>query len=80
MHCNSRSLRIGPALTVEIASPEYLLAMKAMTSRQSAGDHDDAVTLCHQLDVTTTTQLKAIVARYFTGNYYGARNRVGLCE
>ncbi len=48
-----RSETIGPALMVSIASPEYVLAMKAMVSRRSQGDLDDAVTLCGLVGITT---------------------------
>lgn len=65
--------RIGPALTLEIASAEYVLAMKAMTSRQSDGDREDAVVLCRLVGITTQEQLEAVVGRYFPGGRYGAQ-------
>ncbi len=68
-----RSEWIGPALTLEIASPEYVLAMKAMAARQSAGDRDDAVALCRLIDVRTQEQLEAVVGKYFPGGRYGAQ-------
>jgi Nucleotidyltransferase of unknown function (DUF6036) len=69
-----RSERIGPALTLEVASPEYLLAMKAMSSRQSQGDLQDAGLLCAQLRITREDQLEQIVDRYFGGSRrYGAQ-------
>lgn len=65
--------RIGPALTLEVASAEYILAMKAMTSRQSDGDREDAAVLCRLVGVRTQDQLEAIVGRYFPGGRYGAQ-------
>ncbi len=68
-----RSERIGPALTISIASPEYVLAMKSMVTRHGQGDIDDAVTLCKLLDVTSQDQLEAVVTRYFPGRKFGAQ-------
>lgn len=65
--------RVGPALTLEVASPEYVLAMKSMTSRQSDGDREDAVTLCRLLGISSQDQLEAVVGRYFPGGRYGAQ-------
>lgn len=69
-----RSHKIGPALTLEIASPAYVLAMKAMSTRHSIGDLDDAASLCKQLEITTQAELERVVQRYF-GNQrtYGAQ-------
>lgn len=65
--------RIGPALTLEVASAEYILAMKAMASRQSDGDREDAAVLCRLVGVRTQDQLEAVVGRYFPGGRYGAQ-------
>ena len=37
MSYHPRGERIGPALVIEIASPDYILAMKSMTTRKSGG-------------------------------------------
>ena len=37
-----RNLKIGPAPTISVGTRQYVLAMKAMTSRQSDGDLHDA--------------------------------------
>lgn len=66
-----RTERIGPALSVEVASADYVLAMKAMTSRQSDGDRQDAAELCRLVGVHTQGQLEAVVARYFPGRRFG---------
>jgi len=68
-----RSEKIGPALTISIASPEFVLATKAMVTRQSQGDIDDAVVLCTILGVTSQEQLERIVARYFPGRRFGSQ-------
>lgn len=68
-----RSEKIGSSLTVSVASPEFVLAMKAMVTRQAQGDVDDAVVLCRLLGVTNETQLEAVVARYFPGRNFGSQ-------
>jgi hypothetical protein len=65
--------RIGPALVIEIASPEYILAMKSMTTRKSDGDLADAVHLCNLLGVSDRAELEAIVSRYFPGRGFSAQ-------
>ena len=62
-----RSEKIGPALTLSVADPEFVLVMKTFASRQSQGDIDDAVTLCRLLNISTPRQLEALVALYFPG-------------
>lgn len=68
-----RGERIGPALVIEIASPEYVLAMKSMTTRKSDGDLADAVCLCAMLGISDGAELEAIVRRYFPGRGFGAQ-------
>jgi hypothetical protein len=68
-----RGERIGPALVLEIASPEYVLAMKSMTTRKSDGDLADAVHLCRLLGICDEAELEAIVRRYFPGSRFGAQ-------
>lgn len=70
---HARSERIGPALAVEIASPEYVLAMKAMTTRKSDGDLADAVHLCRMLGISDEAELEDIVRRYFPGGQFGSQ-------
>lgn len=67
-----RGERIGPALVIEIASPEYILAMKSMTTRKSDGDLADAVHLCKLLGVSDVAELEEIVTRYFPGGRFTA--------
>lgn len=68
-----RSERIGPALVIEIASPEYVLAMKAMTTRKSDGDLADAVSLCRILGISDEAALENTVRRYFPGGHFGSQ-------
>jgi hypothetical protein len=68
-------VKIGPALAVSVASPDYVLAMKAMTSRQSDGDLQDAALLCRMLNITSEAGIEAVVQRYF-----GRQERFGAQE
>lgn len=68
-----RSETIGPALVLEIASPEYVLAMKAMTTRQSNGDLADAVHLCRMLGISDQAALEDTVRRYFPRGQFGSQ-------
>lgn len=70
-----RSWKVGPALSVNIASADYVLAMKAMTSRQSDGDLRDAAQLCRILGITTENGIEDVVKRYF-----GSNTKVGAQE
>lgn len=65
-----RSEKIGPALTISIAPPEFVLSMKAIAASQGPGDIDDAVLLFQLLNITTDGQLKNIVATYFPGRIF----------
>ena len=68
-----RGERIGPALVIEIASPEYVLAMKSMTTRTSDGDLADAVHLCRLLGISDQTALENIVRRFFPAGQLGSQ-------
>ncbi|MFT7022453.1 MAG: hypothetical protein ACJA07_001537 [Rhodococcus sp. (in: high G+C Gram-positive bacteria)] len=71
---NPRSRKVGAALTLEIASPEYILAMKAMSTRHSRGDLDDAANLCGQLGIAAQADLERVVQQYFgPQQHYGAQ-------
>jgi len=67
-----RLAEFGP-LRVSIGSSEFLLAMKAMVSRKSPGDLDDAVTLARILGVSREGQIEEIVHRYFGSGTLGAQ-------
>jgi hypothetical protein len=68
-----RTLGEFGGLAISIGSPQYLLAMKAMVSRKSPSDLDDAARLCIALDVTTADQVERIVRRYFGTGTFGAQ-------
>jgi len=68
-----RGERIGPALVIEIASPEYVLAMKSMTTRKSDGDLADAVHLCRLLGISNENALESTVRKYFPGGRFGSQ-------
>lgn len=57
--------RIGPALSIEIASAEYILAMKVMSTRLSEGDLQDAAQLCRILHFDREDQIEGVIRRYF---------------
>ncbi|WP_440713120.1 hypothetical protein [Gordonia sp. FQ] len=59
---------IGPALTIEIASAEYVLAMKAMSTRHSDGDLRDAAELCRLLGISDEHQIEQTVRRFYGGD------------
>ena len=60
-------------LTVSVASPQYLLALKAMVSRKSPADLDDAAKLCNALGISDEMALEKIVQRYFGTGTVGAQ-------
>ena len=68
-----RGERIGPALVIEIASPDYVLAMKSMTTRKSDGDLADAVYLCRLLGISNESALESTVRRYFPSGQFGSQ-------
>ena len=68
-----RGERIGPALVIEIASPEYVLAMKSMTTRKSDGDLADAVHLCRLLGISKEKALESTVRKYFPGGRFSSQ-------
>ena len=62
----------APGVRVAVASPEYLLAMKCMTTRQSEGDLDDAAFLAVLTDNVDEQELARVVQRYFGPGRLGA--------
>ena len=43
---------VGDALLVTVASPEFVLFMKILSSRRSRQDFNDILDLCHFLGIT----------------------------
>jgi hypothetical protein len=68
-----RSLGDFGGLAVTVGSPRYLLAMKAMVSRKSPSDLDDAARLCVTLGLTTAAQVERVVRQYFGAGVLGAQ-------
>jgi hypothetical protein len=60
-------------LSLVVASPEYMLAMKAMISRKSPSDLDDAALLCRELGIVTVDAVERVVGRYFGPGAFGAQ-------
>ena len=61
----------GKNLSVFFASQEYLLAMKASSSRRSEKDLLDAATLFNALDLNSTSDIERIVSTYFNSTQFG---------
>lgn len=71
-----RDLFASAGISVKVASPEYILALKAMIStRELDRDLEDAATLCHLLGIHNESELEAVVRRYF-----GSRAALGAQE
>lgn len=66
-------------LTVMVASPEYLFAMKAAAARQEA-DTDDLLVLARSLKVTTAGQAFGIIERYYSPQRLTAKSRFFIEE
>lgn len=63
----------GEGLTVFFASKEYLLAMKASSSRKSEKDLLDAATLFNALDLKDTSDIERIISTYFNSKQFGVQ-------
>lgn len=61
-----RDLFSVDGVQVSVASPRYILALKAMIhGRELERDYEDAALLCNMLDITREQQLEDIVRTYF---------------
>jgi len=66
--------QFGTSLSVEVASADYILAMKAMSTRHSDGDRRDAARLCSILGYTKESDIEATIKRYFgPTSHFGAQ-------
>lgn len=63
----------GTTVRVRIASSAFLLAMKAMTSRRSTVDLEDAAFLARRLGLTHEDQIAEVVASYWGTAAVGAQ-------
>lgn len=62
-----RDVLTTDGIEVKVASPEYILALKAMiSSRELVRDIEDAAMLCNLLGITSEDRIEAIVRRYFS--------------
>lgn len=68
-----RTLGSFAGLSVVIASPRYMLAMKAMVSRKSPADLEDAALLCVATGITSQDQIEGVVREYFGDGPFGAQ-------
>lgn len=57
-------LVIGPNLTVEIASAEFLLFTKVVSTRQAEQDLDDAVVLAKHLGLRNAQDIEQVVKQF----------------
>lgn len=71
-----------PRLRIYVAQPEYLLAMKCIAMRPAGEyrDRDDVRFLLRYLDVRTSEEALAIVARYYDEPMVTLRTRLALEE
>jgi hypothetical protein len=69
---------LHPGLLVHVATPEYLLAMKAQSQR--IGDIRDAVLLARSTGLTTAEQITNLVGRFYPGEQITERLRVHIQE
>jgi hypothetical protein len=58
----------APGISLKVVSAPYLLAMKALASRKSTGDLEDAALLCNQLGITTENQLEQLLQDQVPGS------------
>ncbi|GAC1604038.1 MAG: hypothetical protein NVS3B21_33000 [Acidimicrobiales bacterium] len=65
----------APGISVAIASPEYLFAMKALAARQEA-DGDDLTRLARIVGITTSEQAFAVIERYYRPDRLTAKGAV----
>jgi hypothetical protein len=60
-------------LTIEFASEEYLLAMKAVVSRKAEQDLLDAAILYNSLGLKSWLDISSIVGKYHQGSSWGSQ-------
>ncbi|MCL1801075.1 MAG: nucleotidyltransferase [Promicromonosporaceae bacterium] len=70
---NPRVLWQCQGVTISVASPEYLLAMKALVSRKSPSDLEDAALIAAELGLLDEREIEQVVRRYSPGGHFGAQ-------
>ncbi len=69
----SRVQFVSDGLTVMVASPEYMFAMKALSARQES-DTEDLLVLAKELGVTRAEQAFAIAEKYYAPHRLSAKS------
>lgn len=72
---SARAIFDSPSLRVSAASPEHLLAMKALAGRRYA-DRDDIEVLLRLLRITTVAEVETICTRTFPQEPLAPRSRL----
>jgi len=62
-----------PGLIIATGSPEYLLAMKALVSRKSVSDLEDAAIIANQLGLYDEAAIEQVALKYFPTGAFGAQ-------
>jgi len=57
-----------PNLTVFVPEPDYLLAMKSITARDTTYDREDVKTLINVLGLTKPEEIFSIIENYYPKN------------
>lgn len=70
----------SPWLTVSVAKPEYLLALKLTAARPGTADLSDAVELAAETGLSTADALAALVTDYYPHHRLDTRTRTAIEE
>jgi hypothetical protein len=73
-----KTLFVGKNLTIQVASPEYVLAMKLAARRDK--DVRDVVLLVNKLGIASREELMEVVKRYFKADLSAAAHQRQLIE
>jgi hypothetical protein len=73
-----KTLFVGKNLTIQVASPEYVLAMKLAARREK--DVRDVVLLVNKLGIASRKELIEAVGRYFKADFSAAAYQRQLIE
>jgi len=68
-----RVLAEWPGLTVSTPSPEYLLAMKALVTRKSPADLQDAAVICQHLGLFDELKIEKVAREFYPTGSFGAQ-------
>lgn len=62
-----------PGLSISIGSPEYILAMKALVTRKSQSDLEDAARICLLLGIFDEWEIEKSIRKYLSAEPLGAQ-------